>query len=186
MNNYFIQSGFFVKDDSCFEWDPLVLASWYDQKFKKDKIDQEYLAAYLNASKDLQQALIARSHPFPGMTLLRDDQTCMPFLFSCRHLIEITIKYKLKNLGVSYKYNHGIASLWNKLKTVVGNDYNKQFDELIKTFNYTDTNGVGLRFSHDQNDKYYGSEPVSINSSRIMNSTEELYNFIINIRKGKK
>lgn len=186
MNNSFIKTGFLVNDDSCFEWDPLVLSSWYNQNFKKDKIDKEYLAAYLSASKDLQQALVARSHPLPGITLLREDQTCMPFLFSCRHLIEIALKYKLRSLKIDYKYNHGILSLWNKLKPLTDGKYDEQFDELIDTFNYTDPNGVGLRYSHDQNDKYYGSKPVSINSGRIIKATEKLYNFIMEVKKGKK
>lgn len=165
------------------EWDSFTISSWYKDEEKEKEIKLEYLNAYLNASKDIQKALYARTHINPGTTTYRNDQTCVPFLFLCRHLIELTIKYKLGELDINYSPNHKIKNLWKKLILGV-KEYNPRFDELIETLNYTDKEGLGLRYPYSNKKKLFDKGPVSIHSERIMKITEELYNFIMSLKKG--
>lgn len=48
------------------------------------------------------------------------DQMCHPYLYLCRHTIELKIKALLNKYSLDVEYNHGLEEAWNSLKEYIG------------------------------------------------------------------
>lgn len=48
------------------------------------------------------------------------DQMCHPYLYLCRHTIELIIKELLDKYRLDVEYNHGLEKPWNALKEYIG------------------------------------------------------------------
>jgi|GEM_PF-3177172 len=167
-----------LSSKECYECDFLMISSLYKEELKDQELEQEYLRSYLRAAKDLQAINYRRSHPnnMPAM-LIRKDQICIPFLFLCKHTLELAMKYKLKTIGAGYPAKHSLEKLWAQLKSHLEID-NAQYEELIKGLDKLDEN-YALRYSESKSGDKNKGEVITIHTQRIMATTEELFNLLI-------
>lgn len=52
------------------------------------------IMAYLKAAELLCCGLLRDNNPLDHMRVVRSNQICMPFLYVCRHSIELSIKFR--------------------------------------------------------------------------------------------
>lgn len=73
------------------------------------------ILAYLRAAEFLCAGLIAGNYPTYHMNVFRNNQICMPFLYVCRHALELAMKFRLRveiNKSVS---GHKLSELYSSL-----------------------------------------------------------------------
>ncbi|MBQ2873230.1 MAG: hypothetical protein IJE89_04465 [Bacilli bacterium] len=176
MNNKFIKKNFNGLTKEVHEWELVKLSTVFKPEYKQGNV--EITRSYLNAAKKLYLALKLESHPEPGMTTLKTDQLTMPFLYLCRHTIELAIKAVLDNNKITYGNIHNLNTLF--LKLPISTKPNDDHKLLIEVLDLVDDKGMWLRYDKDLKlKKEYIEKPLFINSNEIIKTTEDLTNFLL-------
>ncbi len=169
MENSFIREQIDLQKGEGHEWDLLNASSLYKKGLRKNNSKEEMIQSYLNASKSMYYVFKKMNHPDPGLSVIWGNSLCIPFLFLCRHTIELSIKYYLEKSSISFKSTHNIKVLYKKT-----NIKNEDYDELVNTFDILDKTGTMLRYSVDNSDKEFREKPYFIKSDRIITYVEKL------------
>ena len=174
MKNRFIRERIDLKKGEGHDWDLLCTSSLYKENLRKNSGKKEMIQSYLNASKKLYEIFKRYNHPDPMISVIWSDPLCIPFLFLCRHTIELSIKYYLENHNISFNSIHNIKKLYKKT-----NIENQEYNELIQAFNTLDKTGTMLRYSVDNSDNEYRNKPYFIKSDEIIIYVEKLCNELL-------
>lgn len=67
---------------------------FFKERLKDDIAEKEMIMAYLKAAELLCCGLLRDNNPLDHMRVVRSNQICMPFLYVCRHSIELSIKFR--------------------------------------------------------------------------------------------
>lgn len=169
MGNRFIRERIDLLKGEGHEWDLLTTSSLYKKELRKNNSKEEMIKSYLNASKNMYYVFKKNNHPNPGLSVIWSNPLCIPFLFLCRHTLELSIKYYLEKQNIKFKSTHDLKSLYKKT-----NIDNKEFDELIDTFNTLDKTGTMLRYSVDNSDNEFRDRPYFVKSDKIIIYVEKL------------
>ena len=118
MNNKFIRTQFDGMTSEVHEWDCLNFAVAYTEEFRKKENEKTIVRSYINAMRNLYDSLKKDNHPTDGIMVFKNNDLCYPFLFMCRHSIELSLKFFLENNGNNGNKvisGHNLKKLWDKL-----------------------------------------------------------------------
>lgn len=169
MENMFIRDRIDLLKGEGHDWDILSPSSLYKKELRKNNSKKEMIQSYLNASKKMYDVFKTNNHLAHGIEVIWSDSLCIPFLFLCRHTIELSIKYYLEKNNISFKTIHDIKSLYKKADIK-----NKEYDELVEAVDFLDKTGTMLRYSVDNSDNEFRDKPYFVKSDQIMAYTEKL------------
>lgn len=175
MENKFIKSKIQFGTREIWKWECLTPTVFYKEEIRKKMAEKEIVASYLNAAESIYCRFEQLNNPEKEMIkVFSNNQMCMPFLYMCRHTVELAIKYRLKQIGVKYDKIHRLDKLWSVLKENEKNT-NEDFDLLIETLNIIDDDGCKLRYAVDKNDNEYNNEPIFVKADMILDTTKKIY-----------
>ena len=181
MNNKYIKSQV-DKDDSINDWDIIKVGTIFYKNYQHSSID--LVRSYLNAAKNIYSSFRKENHPRNGVALFLDNQLSIPFLFLCRHTIELAIKVVLDSKKIHYENIHNLKTLFSKSNLLENLDLD--FISLIESLDMIDDKGMWLRYDKDLKTKdEYINKVFFMNATEIMSATEKLTKFLIDIAKSK-
>ncbi len=174
MKNKFVKERLEGLTRDVHNWELVKTSSLF--KPESRKADVEITASYFNAARTLYKAVKQESHPDKGLSVMRMNSLIIPFLFLCRHSVELGIKATLNNKKIKYSNIHNLRELFSKLNIEVDETYL----DLMDTLDLIDDKGMWLRYDKDlKNKTEYLSSPYFVNSKEIINTTEKFLNFLI-------
>lgn len=177
MNNKYIKQRFNGLTGEVHNWELIKTSTLFKQEYKQGNV--EITCSYLNAAKSLYLDLKRENHPQQGLTLLRTNQLTIPFLYLCRHTIELAIKVALEDNKISYGNIHNLNELFSKLS--ISKKINNDYLLLINILDSFDDKGMWLRYDKDlKNKNEYIEKPFFINAKEIIKTTEDLTSFLLN------
>lgn len=160
-------------------WDILKVSSLFKEKIRKVYAEKEIIDGYMNALEVVYKELKKQNNPSQGLKPFCLNQMCLPFLYLCRHTIELCMKNFLEYNKITFEQNHSLKKIWKLIQDNIQADL-KGYNELIMTFNELDRDGSRLRYVKDKNGEEYTTKPIFINSSSIYAKTKELCNYLNN------
>lgn len=170
-----------------FRWEVLTPTAFTKEEFKLDKVEKEMVLAYLRASELICMNLINENNPAFGLKIIKDNPVCMPFLFLCRHTIELSIKLRLEYEHVQNVSGHKLSKIYNKLlKFKPEIEKCNDLKIIIDVLDLIDNDGCKLRYSKDKNGKVYQEQPIFINPDKIMIATKKACEYLISPALIKK
>lgn len=126
------------------------------------------------------EALKADNNPVSNhIKVFRKGQVCMPFLFLCRHALELALKERLKIEGKANATGHKLRQLYNNLvetQPTIGT--NEDLALLVEVLDSIDDDGCKLRYSKDKNGTEYQDKPVFIMAENVIKVTKEACNYL--------
>lgn len=177
MNNKFIRDKFDGLTSEIHKWDLLKISTILKQEYKQGNV--EIAVSYLNAAKKLYMDLKKENHPQEGVSTLRTNQLTIPFLYLCRHTVELSIKVVMDNNEIKYGNIHNLDELFSKLS--IKEEIKKDYIVLMKVLDFIDDKGMWLRYDKDlKYKKEYIEKPLYINATEIIKTTEEFVKFLLN------
>ena len=133
-----------------YDWERLTPTVFLKEGIKCDIAEKEMIMAYLRAAELLYCGLLQSNNPLYHMIVVRSNQICMPFLYVCRHTLELSIKFRIRfqiNKTVS---GHKLSVLYEKLISNIPELKNNiELSILVEILNEIDDNGCKLRYSKD-------------------------------------
>lgn len=178
MENKFIREKFNGLTEEVYKWDFISISPFFKEEIRSKTAEKEIIDAYLHSAECLYMCFHKESNPVEKMKVFRTNQMCMPFLFLCRHTLELLIKAVLNNKQGKIKKIHRLQELWNELKNNIEIN-NTDFDMLIEVLNTIDDDGCKLRYASDGKGKNYNEKPCFIRADLILDTTKELYKDLI-------
>lgn len=178
MENKYIKEQFNGLTKEVYKWDFISISPFFKEELRDKTAEKEIIDAYLHSAECLYMCFHKENNPDNGIKVFRMNQMCMPFLFLCRHTIELSIKAVLNKKEGKAKKIHKLKELWEELKKVIELN-NDDFDMLIEVLNTIDDDGCKLRYSNDGKGNNYNEKPCFVRTDLILNTTRDLYNFLI-------
>lgn len=178
MENKYIRDKFNGLTEEVYKWDCVSISPFFKEEFRSKTAEKEIVDAYLHSAECLYMCFRSENNPDAKIKVFRTNQMCMPFLFLCRHTIELSIKGVLNNKQGKIKKIRKLKQLWNELNKEIEIN-NSDFDMLIDVLNTIDDDGCKLRYSNDGNGNNYNNKPCFIRADLILKTTKELYNFLL-------
>lgn len=178
MENKYIRYKFNGLTAEVYKWDCISLSPFLKEELRNKTAEREIIDAYLHSAECLYVFFRSENNPDEKIKVFRTNQMCMPFLFLCRHTIELSIKAVLNSKQGKIKKIHKLKELWEELKNEV-NISNTDFDMLIDVLNIIDDDGCKLRYSNDGKGNNYNEKPCFVRADLILKTTKELYEFLL-------
>lgn len=178
MKNKFIREKFNGLTEEVYKWDFISISPFFTEDLRTKTSEKEIIDAYLHSAECLYMCFHKESNPIENMKVFRMNQMCMPFLFLCRHTLELLIKAVLNSKQGKVKKIHKLQELWNKLKNEIEIN-NADFDMLIDVLNTIDDDGCKLRYASDGKGNNYNEKPCFIRADLILETTKDIYNNLI-------
>lgn len=178
MENKFIREKFNGLTEEVYKWDFISISPFFKEELRSKASEKEIIDAYLHSAECLYMCFHKESNPVENMKVFRMNQMCMPFLFLCRHTLELLIKAVLNCKQGKVKKIHKLQELWNELKNVIEIN-NPDFDMLIDVLNTIDDDGCKLRYASDGKGNNYNEKPCFIRADLILSTTKDIYNNLI-------
>lgn len=140
--------------------------------------EEEYIYSYLKAAKILIDSIKC---PKGIKILINDHSLSIPILFSCRHCVELSIKFFLKSkANFSPKTNHDIKTLWEELKKALLKDQDKEGIQIIDNMERfvefilsIDKESTRLRYSKQKDNSYSLKDLKFVNLRKIVDLTDK-------------
>ncbi len=161
----------YIKDSIDFQSDSgkyvlLKPTSIFYENIKDILSENELIESYVSAVKCLANYIKGRLKP--NISILDSSMPTTPFLFLCRHTIEIIIKRKLELNNIDIMNIHLLKDLWDILSQSCKEDLSS-YNELILTFDKMDYNGQCFRYAKDTKGQYFENKPKFIDVIQIYN-----------------
>lgn len=162
---------FFIRDNldwhstDLFNWDMVLVSSLYKKEYKNDENEKEVINGYANAVDCIANEIKVQNHPSVGVLAFRSNSLVMPFIFLCRHTIELILKYLRKHLGLSSPNKHGLLYLWDGIEKALiqANPSVKEairgLREYIAVLEELDHDGAHARYSKSPKGEPYHNKP---------------------------
>lgn len=102
----------------------------------------------------------------------------IPFLYICRHLLELSMKaYLERKTGKTFS-GHFIKELWEKIQNE--DELNtEKYEDLVKLCILLDDDGCHLRYSKDKKGNEYANKPLFIKYKEVYLAASDLYRQLI-------
>ena len=187
IENDFFNNNLYADDSKFKEWDSISLATLYDFWHEGLELELKYITAYLDAARVLLSEMYIRRN------LLRrvddyDDYVnlCVPFLYMCEHVIELSIKYKMRDKkNGRFMAQHGLTSLWRELPKNVTDDINEKYIKLMESLDVINQcsnnrqNNHALRYPYAKNGSENNNGLLRMNTIEIFNTTKRLFGYLV-------
>lgn len=158
-----------------YDWECLTPTIFLKESLKADIAEKEMIMAYLRAAELLCSGLLRDNNPLYHMKVVRSNQICMPFLYVCRHSLELSIKFRIRFHIKKTVSGHKLSELYEKLISNIPELKNNiELSILIEVLNEIDDDGCKLRYSKDKKDNVYQEKPTFIKADRILELTKKV------------
>lgn len=158
-----------------YDWECLTPTVFLKKSLKGDIAEKEMIMAYLRAAEMLCSGLLRDNNPLYHMKVVRSNQICMPFLYVCRHSLELSIKFRIRFQIKKTVSGHKLSELYEKLISNIPELKNNiELSILIEVLNEIDDDGCKLRYSKDKKDNEYQEKPTFIKADRILELTKKV------------
>ncbi len=165
MNKY-IKNNYDVNKDSM-EWSLLKTSAFFVKENREQQAEKEIIDSYVCCMNKIC-AEIKKEFRYK-IHLIKTYSLCIPYLYICRHLIELVLKKSIENETKKIKNGHNIMLLWKECKQYNSDKNLEYYDELIDTFNSMDDNGEKFRYVKDRDGNEFENKPVFLNVDNIKN-----------------
>lgn len=171
-----------------FNWDMVLVSSLYKKEYKDDENEKEVINGYANAVNCIANEIKVQNHPSIGELVFRSNSLVVPFIFLCRHTIELILKYLRKCLGLNAPNKHGLIYLWDGIeKTLIeANPSVKEaidgLREYISVLEELDPDGSHSRYSKSPKGELYYNKPKFV---RIVALNEVLQKVLLPLIDNK-
>lgn len=163
-----------------YDWECLTPTVFLKESVKVDIAEKEMVMAYLRASELLYNGLVIDNNPAYHVKVVRSNQICMPFLYVCRHSLELSIKLRIRFDIKKTVSGHKLSELYEKLISDLPElKTNIELSMLVEVLNEIDDDGCKLRYSKDKKDKIYQEKPTFIKADRILELTKKVCDVLI-------
>lgn len=131
--NFFINDSLDLNSPELFNWDMVLISSLYKKEYKDDESEKEIINGYANAVNCIANEIKVQNHPNIGVLTFRSNSLVVPFIFLCRHTVELILKYLRKCLGLDTPNKHGLQGLWDEIekKLIEANPTEKEKIEFL-------------------------------------------------------
>ena len=175
MNRY-IKEHYNVNEDSM-EWALLKTSAFYKQELRKNHAEIEIIDSYICCMDIICNQI--KNNFRRGIHVLKTYSLCIPYIFICRHLIELILKRAIESKINEVKNGHIILNLWKDCKKIYNDNNLKYYDELIETINMLDNNGEKFRYVKDTKGNEFENKPIFINVELIKTDIKKLRNELL-------
>ena len=159
MNRY-IKDNYDVRKDAM-DWALLKSSALFKIEYKKKQSEMEIIDSYIEGMNAMCEKI--KKDFRIGMYVVKTYSLCIPYLFMCRHTIELILKKSIENKISDTKKGHDNLKLWNECKNLYADKDLSYYDELIDTINMLDNNGEKFRYSKDKNGIDFNNNPQFLN-----------------------
>lgn len=178
----------FVKDNldlsspDLFNWDMILVSSLYKKEYKDDENEKEVINGYANAVDCIANGIKVQNHPGVGVLAFRSNSLVVPFIFLCRHTVELILKYLRKCLGLNTPNKHGLLYLWDEIeKTLIEANPSVTeaiagLREYISVLEELDPDGSHSRYSKSPKGEPYHNKPKFV---RVVTLNEVLQKVLL-------
>lgn len=160
--DYFIKENLDLHSPDLFSWDMVLVSSLYKKEYKADENEKEVINGYANAVDCIANEIKVQNHPGVGVLAFRSNSLVVPFIFLCRHTVELILKYLRKCLGLNTPNKHGLLYLWDEIeKTLIEANSSATeaivgLREYISVLEELDPDGAHARYSKNcKGETYY-------------------------------
>ena len=98
-----------------YDWECLTPTVFLKEIVKADIAEKEMVMAYLRAAELLCCGLVRDNNLLYHMKVVRSNQICMPYLYVCRHSLELAIKFRIRFKIKKTVSGHKLSELYEKL-----------------------------------------------------------------------
>lgn len=172
MNRY-IKEHYNVHEDSM-EWALLKTSAFYKEELRMNQAEIEIIDSYINCMDTICNQI--KNDFREGMHILRNYSLCIPYIFICRHLIELILKRSIESSVNEVKKGHIILDLWRECKKIYNDKNLEYYDELIETIDMLDNNGEKYRYVKDKRGNEFENKPIFLNVELIKTDIKKLKN----------
>ena len=167
----FIADQLDTKSYDVFNWDMFLISSIYRNEIKDIEAEKEIIRGYAKATNCLFEEIKRTNHPSSGELILTVNSLVVPFVFLCRHTVELIIKYLRNSLSIPPTNTHPLLALWNDVENALiekapSDSSLKEFIENAKIYisvlEELDPDGTRARYSKSTSGKPYHSKPKYI------------------------
>ena len=171
-----------------FNWECLNVYSFFKGDIRI-KSERELIRGYAKATNDIFLSFYADNHIIEGHTsVLREDTQAYPFVFLCRHTLELLIKHMSSVFSIEYDASHKLEKLWQPLQQELKKKENgikpedmSNFNVLVKAISKLDPNGMQARYTKSKDNTMYKSKPVFIQSKLINAILQRMVDVMLNL-----
>lgn len=169
-------------------WECLNVYSFFKGDISK-KSELEIIQGYAKATNDLFNCFYQDNHIFDGHSaVFREDTQAYPFVFLCRHTLELLIKYLSSVFSIEYDASHKLEKLWQPVQQELKKKENgikpedmSNFNVLVKAISKLDPDGMQARYTKSKDNTMYKSKPVFIQSKLINAILQRMVDVMLNI-----
>ena len=157
------------------KWECLNPAAFFKEEFRGSAAENEVVLAYANAAGKMAQMLSNENNVIPNhLKVIKDNSLCFPFLFLCRHTVELSIKRAIGVLTGEKKSVHDIRKLWKLLIPEL--DENLSVEEkmmitemsiFVNAIAVLDPDGSQARYSTSNSGELYHEKPIFISVGNL-------------------
>lgn len=159
MNRY-IKEKIDIRYDSM-TWAMLKVSACFKDEYKKEQSEIEIIESYIECMNIVCNKIVKEFRA--GMSILKTYSLCIPYVFICRHTIELILKKSIENKTRKIEVGHSNLSLWKKCKKIYDDRNLNYYDELIDTINLLDDNGEKFRYIKDKDGNEFANKPLFLN-----------------------
>lgn len=163
MNKY-IKEHYDVKTDSL-EWIPLKSSAYFNKEIRKNQAEMEMIDSYIESMEIMYIGI--KNELREGMCILRTYSLCVPYLYICRHIIELIIKKSIEGKLQETKNGHSIKTLWGECKRLNKDKNLNNYNQLIEAIDSLDNNGEKFRYAKDKEGNEFDNKPLFLNVGLI-------------------
>ncbi|HBO65436.1 MAG TPA: hypothetical protein DD628_01975 [Clostridiales bacterium] len=177
MQKYTIES--FVRDSldmnspDLFNWDMVFVSSILKKEYKSDGSEKEVINGYANAVNCIANEIKIQNHSDAGVLIVRSNSLVIPFIFLCRHTVELILKYLRKQLSLQNPNKHSLRYLWGDIEKAIieSKPSEKEAVENISEYIYAleklDPDGSHARYPKSMKGEIYHEKPKFIRVMEI-------------------
>ncbi len=169
MNKY-IKTNYNIKNDAL-EWALIKSSVFIIEEERKKVAEVEMIDSYIHCMTQICEIM---KKEFAEVYVIRSYSLCIPYLFVCRHSVELILKKSIEKVTNKVKRGHNILNLWNECKAINNNKALNYYDELIDTINLLDDDGLKFRYAKDIDGKVYDDSTFFLNIEKIKNDIIKL------------
>lgn len=175
MNRY-VKENYNVNNDSM-EWALLKTSAFYKKEIRMDQAEVEIIESYTvcmnNMCKEIKKEFIPQIH------VLKNYSLCIPYIYICRHLIELILKRSIETKTKEVKIGHLVSELWKEIKDLYSDKELYKYDELIETIDMLDNDEEKQRYVKDRKGNEFENKPIFLNVELIKNDIISLKNELL-------
>ena len=154
------------------KWFWLKPSAIYKSEIKKNKAEFEIIDSYAICMNKICEEI--KKEFVMGMYAIKTYSLCIPYVYICRHLIELMLKKAIELKVGGTKTGHSINNLWEDCKKLYDKQKLEYYDELIETFEVLDDNGEKLRYVKDKQGNEFENKPIFLNVELIKEDINKL------------